>query len=181
MNFVCENKHFWQTIRPAFMDKIKTQNKMILVEDENIISTSKVIAETMNDYFMNITKSLHIAHFQSRQLDMNSNQSDKSITNDTNSLDSIISSFKDHPSIIEIKQHTKNLTTFNFEKVSVNEIRAQTKSLDANKATGPDQIPPKILKLAISEIEQPLTDIFNESLESKSFPSNLKEPDVTPI
>ena len=129
----------------------------------------------MNDYFINITKSLHIADFQSKQLDMNSDKSDRSVTNDTNSLDTIISSFKHHPSILKIKQHTRNVTKFNFKKVSVNEIRAQIKSLDAKKATGPDQIPPKILKLAISEIEQPLTDIFNKSLESKSFPSNLKK------
>ena len=105
---------------------------------------------------------------------MNPNDADINITNDTNSLDNIISSFKHHPSILKIKQHMKNVTKFNFKKVSVNEIRAQIKSLDASKATGPDKIPPKILKLAISEIEQPLTDIFNESLESKSFPSNLK-------
>ena len=181
INFVSDNKRFWQTIRPAFTNKIKAQNKIILVEDENIISSSKVIAETMNDYFINITKSLHIADFQSKQLDMNSDKSDRSVTNDTNSLDTIISSFKHHPSILKIKQHTRNVTKFNFKKVSVNEIRAQIKSLDAKKATGPDQIPPKILKLAISEIEQPLTDIFNKSLESKSFPSNLKEADVTPI
>ena len=76
------------------------------------------------------------------------------IIDDTNSLDAIIRSFKHHPSIIKIKQHPENITTFNFRHVSVNETRAQIKSLDVSKSTGPGQIPAKILKLAISEIEQ---------------------------
>ena len=70
----------------------------------------------MTDYFINITKSLHIADLQSKQLDMNPNDADINITNDTNSLDNIISSFKHHPSILKIKQHMKNVTKFNLRK-----------------------------------------------------------------
>lgn len=56
---------------------------------------------------------------------MNSHISNKNAANDT-SLDDIINSFKHQPNIVEIKQHSeKNITTFNFKQVSINEIRAQ--------------------------------------------------------
>lgn len=108
---------------------------MILVEDENIFLSNKVIAETINGHFINITKSLHIPEIQDKQSDMTSH--------DTNSLDELIRSFKHHPSIVKIKQHSENKTTFISKQVSANEISAQIKSLDASKVTGPDQIPAK--------------------------------------
>ena len=60
INFTSDCKNFWKTIKPAFTDKGKTHNKIILVEEGEIISESKQITEIMNEYFINITKTLDI-------------------------------------------------------------------------------------------------------------------------
>ena len=54
------NKDFWKVVKPSFSNKCKTANNIILVEDNTIISTEKEIADTFNDHFSNITKSLHL-------------------------------------------------------------------------------------------------------------------------
>ena len=54
-------------------------------------------------------------------------------------------------------------------------------SLDRNKATGPNNIPTKILKLLINDISTQLSDIFNVSFSTGVFPSILKIAKVVPI
>ena len=50
-----DNKRFWKIIKPNFTNKNKTQ-KMILVENMEIIKENKEIAEIFNNYFVNIVK-----------------------------------------------------------------------------------------------------------------------------
>ena len=56
LNSITDNKKFWKSVKPNFTNKTKKNEKIILVENENIISENKEIAEIMNDYFVNITK-----------------------------------------------------------------------------------------------------------------------------
>ena len=60
LNSITDNKKFWKSVKPNFTNKTKKNEKIILVENENIISENKEIAEIMNDYFVNITKELNI-------------------------------------------------------------------------------------------------------------------------
>ena len=62
-NFVTDKKKFWTITKPAFTEKGKTHEKIILIEEDRIISDSKQIAELMNDYFINITQSLNIPKY----------------------------------------------------------------------------------------------------------------------
>ena len=52
---VMDNRKFWKTVKPNFTDKNKAQ-KIILVEDGEIISESTKNTEVLNDYFINIGK-----------------------------------------------------------------------------------------------------------------------------
>ena len=52
-----DNRKFWRTVKPNFTDKNKAQ-KIILVEDGEIISESTKNADVLNDYFINIVKDL---------------------------------------------------------------------------------------------------------------------------
>jgi hypothetical protein len=46
--------------------------------------------------------------------------------------------------------------------------------LDPNKATGPDKISHKMLKISPEKITKPLVIIFNKSLQQSKYPSNWK-------
>ena len=58
INSVNDNKTFWKTVKPFFTDKNKKNGKIILVENNEIIIDNKKNAEIMNEYFVNITKTL---------------------------------------------------------------------------------------------------------------------------
>ena len=53
--------------------------------------------------------------------------------------------------------------------------------LSSRKATGPDQVPPKLLKLGTQFLCFPLAEIFNCSIRTKVFPSCFKRALVCPV
>ena len=55
------------------------------------------------------------------------------------------------------------------------------KSLDSNKATGPDELGNKLLKLVSTEISPILTRIFNKSFTDGKFPEIWKIANVLPL
>ena len=63
------------------------------------------------------------------------------------------------------------LTTIHFESAKV--VKAML-DLDINKASGPDNISNLILKNTATSLAEPLTKIFNISLQSSTFPDNWK-------
>ena len=57
---VSDNKMFWKTLKPRFSNKYKTANTIILTEGDRIIKNEKLIADTFNNYFADITKTLKL-------------------------------------------------------------------------------------------------------------------------
>ena len=55
-----DNRTFWKEINPYFNDKGGMPSKITLVERDKIIHKDKEIAQTMNKYFVNITKTLRL-------------------------------------------------------------------------------------------------------------------------
>ena len=55
------------------------------------------------------------------------------------------------------------------------------KGLNSKKATGPDKIPVKIVKLAASVIDSHLTNIINNDLSNNAFSDSAKLASVRPI
>ena len=55
------------------------------------------------------------------------------------------------------------------------------KNLDLSKATGSDDIGPRLLKLSASFISESITYICNKSIQNSEFPSKWKEGKVTPL
>ena len=68
-----------------------------------------------------------------------------------------------------------------LEKVDSAKILKSLTSVDTAKATGCDNIPNKILKIAATYIFQSLTNLFNLSIDTKVFPCELKIAKVCPI
>ena len=81
----------------------------------------------------------------------------------------IIENCRNHPSIVKIKK-----SIFDFPEATTEDINKIIKSLNANKATGPDYIPLKIIKTATNVIDSHLAYIVNEDLKENKFSENAK-------
>jgi hypothetical protein len=60
-------------------------------------------------------------------------------------------------------------------------VEKQLKSLNVNKATGPDEISAKLLHLVAHEISRPLTWLFQQSIDTGTIPLDWSKALVTPI
>ena len=54
---ITDKKKFWETVKPAFSDKGRSNLKITLIKNDTLILNDKKVAETMNDYFVSITDS----------------------------------------------------------------------------------------------------------------------------
>ena len=138
VNKVTDNKAFWKNIQPLFSENRKFANKITLKNSEkNTLSDDTLVSEELNDFFENATKTLNI----------NENSyivgSSSSITDP---VDKAISTYKNHSSILLIKQKLENVDHFSFKEVSISEIEKDLRELNSNKATTFGNIPTNILK-----------------------------------
>ena len=60
-------------------------------------------------------------------------------------------------------------------------VKNKLNNLKVDKATGPDKIPPFLLKSLSEELSHPISMIFNKSLSEGYVPSQWKEAEVTAI
>ena len=74
-----------------------------------------------------------------------------------------------------------NLPMLNNIAVHDKEVLNQIKFLDCNKSYGADGISPRFLKMAGASIVEPLTLLFNASLNNGMFPCNWKKANVLPL
>ena len=61
---VADNKQFWRTIKPLLSDKVKSSDKITLVEGGEIINEDGKNAEILNTFFSNAVKNLKIPAYQ---------------------------------------------------------------------------------------------------------------------
>ena len=94
-------------------------------------------SKELNNFFQNATKALNISE--------NSYIADSS-SGITDPVDKAINTYKNHPSILIIKQKLENVDHFSFKEVSVSEIEKELTELNSNKATTFGNMPTKLLK-----------------------------------
>ena len=58
LNDITDNKTFWRNIKLYFNEKGSGSEKTALSGNEPLLTNEKEIANTMNNYFINITKHL---------------------------------------------------------------------------------------------------------------------------
>ena len=92
LNLKClkDNRTFWRVVKPFFSEKSTKSTKIVLVEENNIISDDSEISETMNNFFCDVVKCLGIVD----------NYPILSYTNGV--LSNIIKTYENHPSIVNI-------------------------------------------------------------------------------
>ena len=91
---------------------------------------------------------------------------DSADTNDP--VDIAIAIYKNHPSILKIKENVDTYFDFNFTEVSLKEAENQIHKLDVKKATTFKNIPPKILKDNADIVCPILRDLINGSFKNNT-------------
>ena len=51
---ICDNKTFWKIVKPMLSKKIKSNEKITLIENDEIIKTEKRTVKVLNAFFLNI-------------------------------------------------------------------------------------------------------------------------------
>jgi len=74
-----------------------------------------------------------------------------------------------------------NLDWFVFQEVSISTVLSHLSSLDITKATGPDGLSARFLKEISDEIAEPLTALYNESLQTGVIPLEWKKSHIIPV
>ena len=72
-------------------------------------------------------------------------------------------------------------TEFSIPFLTREKVEKYLKDLDLSKATGTDDIGPRLLKLSAPFISDSITYICNKSIQNSEFPSKWKEGKVTPL
>ena len=169
---ITDNKKFWKTVKPCFSDKYMKDERITLIEENEVISDDKSLAKVFNNYFGNIIKKMNI------KLPREVIQSTEAITD---SEDKAIKKFVKHPSIIKIKESIEDEKSFSFSSVSLDEIKKEINLLDKSKACQETDIPVKIIKENSDIFAKSLLRYVNHSMHESLFPEDLKKADISPI
>jgi hypothetical protein len=70
---------------------------------------------------------------------------------------------------------------FDFRPATEEEVHKRLSGLDPKKATGTDQLPPKLINMAADILAPSLTGLINKAIMSSTFPADLKKAEVLPI
>ena len=167
-----DNKKFWKYIKASFSDKVNGGQKITLVSGNNIISNDKQQTETFMTFFSEAVEKLEIN--ENKYLLNNNYETQGEIEN-------IISTFKYHPSILEIQKMVCINEQFKFNQVKEDEVLEQLTNIDGKKATTFQNIPCKTLKENAEVCSPILTRIINNEFIKSTFPSKLKNADIIPI
>ena len=158
------NKKFWKKIKPFFSDKgLQTNN--ILKDKNRLVTDSSIIANSFNNYFINIIDTVNLKLFLSK----------------SKSLSDLLKLYEDHFCALKIKGKCKIQNKFQFKEVSPDEVRKIIQSLNMKKSAITSCIPVKHLTESVDIYLPFLTDIINHSLKNGIFPDELKLAQVIPL
>ena len=110
---VVDNRTFWRTVKPFLSNKSLENEKIILVEKEEILTKDNSIAKVLNSLFSNIVKTLGIFDY------MRSHPLAKEVNDPT--LRAIMK-YQNHPSVLTILDKYKNNSIFTFSHVTKEEV-----------------------------------------------------------
>ena len=145
-------KLFWKIVKPFSSDKGSNSSKKTSVEENNITSDEEEIANIMNNYFINVTKTLNLI----KQLGVG--------RSGVNELENHISIKMIHEKYPEILPES-----FKFQLVSNNEVKKETENLDTKKSSTYGSIPATILKQCVNAYLPHLTNSIKYSIQHRSF------------
>ena len=117
-NKISDGKRFWKTIKPLFSDKNNVNEKITLIDDGCIIAEDSQIAVIMNNFFSNV-----------KNLDIQGFIPENKITQNSDNILSILEKFKNHPSILKIKEKVQNPDKISLTQVCEKDIVTEINNL----------------------------------------------------
>ena len=163
-------KDFWKVCSPFFSNKNSVENDFVVKHNGEIIHDSDKIAKLFNVHFNGIANSLNLFEW---------NKTYCSLIDDP--VLRAIDKFKNHPSIIKIKnKFGKDIPKFKFKEVNCHQVNKMLMSIDCTKKTG-GYLSNSILKSSSNVICAVIRDCINRSFQSCKFPNKLKLAEITPV
>ena len=151
---------FWKLCKSFFTYQIISfEDKIMLVENEKVISRNEEIAYLFSTYLNDITKELNIERW---------------LTSNFPCKDPLVNAIRKHemhPTILKTESVCKSIRLFNFNFVSSDDISEIITSLDSTKKTS-GAIPKKIVELANKEICKDLAKNIKSQLKRTSTQMN---------
>ena len=138
LSFVTDNKLFWKTIQPFFLNKVNYGSQIKFVEKDEVLQDDDLIPKELNKFFKNAVSTLNI-----KENRIITNRSSDGVTDP---VDKAIGKCRFHPSILLIQKHLKNHDIFSFKTVEIGDIEKEINNINPKKATTINSIPPKIFK-----------------------------------
>ena len=146
----------WKLINDLLGKNRKSNISQLKIDDVTTISDDKLLAETFNEFFVNIWTTL-ASEIEYESMNVNSGNSANYYQNPSQDI------------------------LFNFSEIHPDEVIHQLANLKISKSTGIDNIPSKALKIAANIIGPSLTWIFNLSIKTGIYVDEWKKARVVPI
>jgi retron-type reverse transcriptase len=166
------DRTFYKTVRPFVSTKRTAQPPSQLDRNGTIIKEEIEIANSLNEYYVNIADDIGFP-------------CDLQIVDLPNDVyvDKCIDKYKNHSSILDIKNYVagKGEFRFTFNSTNIDNVSKILSKLDVSKSTGYDTLSSKIIKLSSPTIVHFITDIMNDMFVSKTFPKQLKYTEIQPL
>ena len=159
-------RNFYKVVKPFISYKSSQNNngRIILREEENIISEPANVAEIFNMYYSSLA------------------QYDQEYDGlDTTDFAGLIDKHSSHSSVELIKKNMSSGILFDFSVVSVEIFHKYIDNLDAKKAIGHDCLNAKFLKLCGFHIAKPYCALFNQCVSKSIFPTDMKLAEISPM
>ena len=169
---LCDNKKFWSVVKPLLSNKVVSNEKIILVENDKIVENDKESATVLNNFFSNIIKSLGIPQYKDAE-PVGQNISDTVLK--------AIIKYRSHPSIKAIKKQCNTNLYFSFSQIGHDEIMKELNNLDKNKAIQNTDIPAKLIKENSDIFANFILENLNNCISHSIFPPSMKNAIITPV
>ena len=98
VNYVLDNRKFWQNVKPLFSNKVKTKTTIKLIENDETTDNEIKIAKIFNEYFVNTVTNLGI---------LTEMESATFTENNLSEVEMALKKYKNHPSITTITKRMK--------------------------------------------------------------------------
>ena len=157
-------KSFSNTVKPFLTNKGIFTSETIITENKGkLIFPNLKRTEIFNAHHINIVEN-------SSGIAPSTTRTPNNPLEDFNTVKHIIKEYKNHPSIVNIRNQTNlNVDTFNFPHATAEEINKIIKEINPKKATGPNKIPLKIIKLSAIIIDSHFNNIINKNIDNNRF------------
>ena len=133
---LCDNKKLWGVVKPLSSNKVVSDEKITLVEDNNIVENDKNASSVLNEFFSNVIATLGIPYKETEPVSHNIGDP----------LMKAAIKYGFHPSIIAINQNCNLGLSFSFSQGEPDEIMKEINNLKTNKATQSTDMPTKFIK-----------------------------------